>query len=171
MSDFSIVDGIAEFHTPELYQTWLDRPDYIDAVAASPDPDVAATKRIVIEFVAELARMIRDDAVEERIRDIMKRRVTEDFVQHDPNAPGNGREQLIEHLRHAPIDGGPPPAVVNIIAEGELASVMTRQPTPDPLIPGSTYDWYSLAVFRLSDGRLSEHWGPFKKLAPGKGPM
>ncbi|WP_328836652.1 nuclear transport factor 2 family protein [Streptomyces europaeiscabiei] len=165
MTDFSIVDGIADIHTPELYRTWMDRPDYIDAVAASADPDVAATKRIMIEFVAELARMIRDAAVDERIRDIVERYVTEEFVQHDPNAPGNGREQLIEFLRHAPLDGGPPPAVVNVMAEGELASVMTRQPTPDPLIPGSTYDWYSLAVFRLGNGRLSEHWGPLKKLA------
>ncbi|MFF4259328.1 nuclear transport factor 2 family protein [Streptomyces sp. NPDC001663] len=171
MSGFSIVDGVAEIHDTELHQTWMDRPDYIDAVAAWPDPDVAATKRIVVEFVADLARMIRDDAVEERIHDIMKRYVAEDYVQHDPNAPGNGREQLIEHLRRAPLDDGPPPAVVNIIAEGELASVMTRQPTPDPLIPGSTYDWYSLAVVRISDGRLSEHWGPLKKTAPGEGSM
>ncbi|BBC32303.1 hypothetical protein SGFS_035970 [Streptomyces graminofaciens] len=54
------------------------------------------------------------------------------------------------------------------MAEGELASVMTRQPTPDPMIPGSTYDWYSLAVFRLGNGRPSEHWGPSKKPAPGE---
>lgn len=171
MSDFSIVDGIAEIHTPELYQTWLDRPDYIDAVAASPDPDAAAAKRIVIDFVAELARVVRDRTVEKQVRDVVERYVAEDYVEHDPNAPGNGRELLIEFLRHAPLDGGPPPAVVNILAEGELASVMTRQPTPDPLIPGSTYDWYNLAVFRLSNGRLSEHWSPLKKLAPGTGPM
>jgi predicted SnoaL-like aldol condensation-catalyzing enzyme len=171
MSDFSVVDGVAALHDPELYQTWMDRPDYIAAVAASPDPDVAATKRIVIEFEAELARMIRDRAAEERIRDIVERYVAEDYVQHDPNAPGNGRELLIEFLRHAPLDGGPPPAVVGVIVEGELASVMMRQPTPDPLIPGSTYDWYSLAVFRLGNGRLSEHWGAFKKPAPGQEPM
>jgi predicted SnoaL-like aldol condensation-catalyzing enzyme len=171
MSGFSIVDGVAQINDPELHQTWMDRPDYIDAVAASPDPDVAATKRIMIEFVAELARMIRDDAIEERIHDIIKRFVAEDYIQHDPNAPGNGREQLIEHLRHAPLDAGPPPAVVNVLAEGELASVMTQRPTPDPLIPGSIYDWFSLAVFRLGNGRLAEHWGPLKKLAPGEEPV
>lgn len=171
MNDYSLTDGLATIHDPELYQTWMDRPDYIDAVAASPDPDVAAAKRLVIEFEVELARMIRDRAVEERLRDIVERYVAEDYVQHDPNAAGNGRERLIEFLRHAPLDGATPPAVISILVEGELASVMTRQPTPDPMAPGSTYDWYSLAVFRLSDGRLSEHWGALKKLAPGQGPM
>lgn len=29
MSDFSIVDGVAEIHDPELNRTWLDRPDCI----------------------------------------------------------------------------------------------------------------------------------------------
>lgn len=170
MTDFSVVGGVATIHAPELYETWIDRPDYIEAVAASPDPEVAATKRTVIEFEAELARMVRDHAIEERIRDIAERYVAEGYVQHDPNAPGNGREPLIELLRHT-LSHGTPPAVVGVVVEGELASVLTRQPTPDPLIPDSTYDWYNLEVFRLDNGRLAEHWGALQKMAPGKGSM
>ena len=49
MSDFSIVDGVAQIHNPELYQTWLDRPDYIEALAASPTPEVTAIKRLLID--------------------------------------------------------------------------------------------------------------------------
>jgi hypothetical protein len=102
MSDFSIVNGVAEIHDPELYRTWLDRPDYIAALAASPDPGTAATKQVVIEFQAELGRMIRDRGVEERIRQIMERYVAEDYV------------------------------------------------------------------YRATDGKLSEHWGAFRELAPGQ---
>lgn len=171
MTAFSIVDGLATIHDPELYQTWIDRPDYLDAVAASPDPDVAAAKRTVIDFEAELARLARDHAGDERLREVLERYVASDYIQHDPNALGNGRDALIEFLRHAPVDGPPPPTVVGVLVEGELASVMRRQPTPDPLAPGGTYDWYSLDVFRLDNGRLAEHWGALQKLPAGKGPM
>jgi len=170
MTDFSIVGGVAEIHDPELYRTWLDRPDYIAALAACPDPAAAAVKRVVLEFQAELGRMLRDRAVDERIREIMERYVAEDYVQHDPNAPGNGRELLIEFLRHVPLEGGAPPPVVSVVVEDELACVMMRQPTPDPVIPGGTYDWHILSIYRVTDGRLSEHWGAFQKLAPGQAP-
>lgn len=43
MSGFSIVDGVAEIHDPELHRTWLDRPDYLAALAAFPDSGTAAT--------------------------------------------------------------------------------------------------------------------------------
>ena len=152
-------------------QISTDFSDYIAALAASPDPAAAATKRVVIEFQAELGRMIRDRAVDERIREIMERYVAEDYVQHDPNAPGDSRELLIEFLRHVPLDGGAPPPVVSVLVEGELAGVMMRQPTPDPVIPGGVYDWHILSVFRVTKGKLSEHWGAFQKLAPGQAPM
>ena len=32
MTDFTIIDGIAQIHDPKLYETWLDREDYLAAV-------------------------------------------------------------------------------------------------------------------------------------------
>lgn len=171
MSDFSIVGGVAEIHDPELYGTWLDRPDYLAAVAESPDPGVAAIKRLVMDFEADLARMVRDRTVEENVREIMERYIVEDYVQHDPNAPGNGRELLIEFFRHVPLDKGTPPPVVSVIVEGDLACVMMRQPTPDPAIPDSTYDWNILTVFRIRDGKLAVHWSAYRKMVPGQSPI
>jgi predicted SnoaL-like aldol condensation-catalyzing enzyme len=166
MSDFTVVDGVAQIHNPELYKTWLDRPDYIEAVAASSSPDIAATKRLLIEFEAALARIVRDKTVQENVVEVMTRFVGENYIQHDPNAVGDGRDLLIEHFRRVPLDKGTPPPVVSVIVEGELACVMMKEPTPDPTAPGQTYDWYILTVFRVRDGKLVEHWGAFKKMVP-----
>lgn len=38
------------------------------------------------------------------------------------------------------------------------------------MIRGGTYDWYILSVYRPTDGKLSEHWGAFRKPAPGQAP-
>jgi hypothetical protein len=32
-------------------------------------------------------------------------------------------------------------------------------------------DFSILSVYRVTDGKLSEHWGAFRKLAPGQAPM
>lgn len=165
MSDFTIVDGVAQIHNPELYLTWLDRPDYIEALAASPSPEITATKRLLIEFEAELARMVRDNTVQRDVEAVMMRFVAEDYIQHDPNAPGNGRELLIEHFRRVPLSGVTPPPVVSVIVEGELGCIMTKEPTPDPTAPGQTYDWYMITVFRVRGGKLTEHWSTFRKMA------
>ncbi|MCX4140673.1 nuclear transport factor 2 family protein [Paraburkholderia nemoris] len=165
MSDFTIVDGVAQIHNPELYNTWLDRPDYIEALAASPSPEVTAIKRLLIEFEAELSRMVRDNTVQEKVVEVMTRFIADDYIQHDPNAPGNGRERLIEHFRRVPLAGVTPPPVVSVIVEGELGTVMFKEPTPDPTAPGQTYDWYMITVFRVRNGKLAEHWSTFKKMA------
>src|SRR5450830_1538886 len=59
MTDFTIIDGIAQIHDPKLYETWLDREDYLAAVSASPYPEVAAIKRLLIDFQVALAKMVR----------------------------------------------------------------------------------------------------------------
>lgn len=166
MSDFTIVNGVAQIHDPALYKTWLDRPDYIEALAASPSPEVTAIKRLVINFEADLARMVRDGTVEEKVVEVMSRYVAEDYIQHDPNAPGNGLLSLIEHFRRIPVMGMTPPPVVSVIVEGDLVCMMLKEPTPDPVVPGQTYDWYMITIFRVGGGKLTEHWSTFKKMGP-----
>lgn len=170
MSDFSVVDGVATIHDPERYQTWLDRPDCMDAVAASADPGVEAIKRLVIGFEADLARLVRDRTIEKNSSEVMEKYVVQDCVQHEPNAPGHGRDVLIEFFRHVPPDRGTPPPAVSVV-EGDLTCVMMRQPSPDPVIPGATYDGNILTLLRIKNGQLSEHWSAYQKRVPGEGPM
>ncbi|KUO10301.1 hypothetical protein [Streptomyces sp. DSM 15324] len=171
MSDFSVVDGVATIHDPELYRTRLDQPDYKDAVAASTDPDVEAIKRLVIGFEADLAGLVRDRTIEKNISEVMEKYVVRDYVQHDPNAPGHGRDLLIEFFRHVPLNGGTPPPVVSVVVEGDLACGMMRRPNPDPVIPGATYDRNILTLFRTKNGQLSEHWSAYQKRVPREEPM
>lgn len=166
MNDFSIIDGVAQIHDPALYETWLDREDYKAAVAVADTPERTAIKRLLIDFEADLARIVRDDTVQENVEELMNRYIVEDYVQHDPNAPGNGRDELIKFFRHVPTGEGVPipPPVVSVVLDGDLACVMMRQPTPDPMSPGTTYDWHIVTVFRVRDGKLAEHWSAFRKM-------
>lgn len=165
MGGFTIVNGVAEISDPAIYANWLDNDEFKAAVAADPSPERTAIKRLLIEFEADLSRMVRDNVVQERVVEVMTKYVAEDYVQHDPNAPGNGLDNLIEHFRHVPAGNGTPPPVVNVTLEGDLACVMMKAPTPDPTSPGETYDWYILTVFRVRDGKLAEHWSAFRKMA------
>ena len=171
MTGFAIVNGVAEISDPAIYQNWLDNEEFKSAVAADTSPERTAVKRLLIEFEADLARMVRDDTVQEQVVEVMTKYVAEDYVQHDPNAEGNGLENLIQHFRHVPIDGVIPPPVVSVILDGEVACLMMRELTPDPVVQGETYEWNILTVFRVHNGKLAEHWSTFRKMAPGQNPM
>ncbi|MBW4095708.1 MAG: SnoaL-like domain-containing protein [Acidobacteria bacterium] len=171
MSGYTIVNGIAEISDPEIYSNWLDNEEFKAAVAADPSPERSATKRLLIEFEADLARIVRDNRVQEDVVKIMTKYVREDYIQRDPNTPGNGRDMLIENFRRVPIGGQTPPPVVSVILDGDIACVMMRLLEPDPVVQGATYEWNILTVFRVQDGKLAEHWSTFRKVAPGQNPM
>lgn len=163
MSSFTIEGGIATIHDPALYDTWLDDEEFKAAVAEADTPERTAIKRLLVEFEADLARFVRDGTVQENIADFAEQYVAEHYVQHDPNAAGNGRGALIEHLSRIPLGGPTAPPVVGVILEGELACVQMQQLLPDPTAPGQTYVWTILTTFRVVDGKLSEHWSTFRK--------
>lgn len=80
--------------------------------------------------------------------------------------PGNGRAFLAAGFRRIPSTGDVPPPPIALIVEGDLVCLLMQKPLPDPTAPGAMYDWFIPTVFRISDGKLAEHWGAFKK-----GPM
>lgn len=171
MTAYEMVDGVARIHDPELYETWLDDEDFKAAVAADPDPDRAKAKRLLVDFEADLARIVRDDTIAENVVETITRYAATDYIQHDPNAGGDGRNNLIEHFRHVPTGGPTPPPVVSVILDGEIACVMMEALLPDPAEPTKTYAWNIMTVFRVHDGMLAEHWSTFRKMAPGAAPM
>lgn len=171
MAGFAIVNGIAEISDPEIYLNWLDNEEFKSAVAADASPERTAVKRLLIEFEADMARMVRDDEVQEQVVEVMTRYIAEDYIQHDPNTPGNGRQKLIEQFRNVPVIGEVSPPVVSVILDGENACLIMRKVVPDPVIPGATYDWNILTVFRVQNGKLTEHWSTYRKAVPGQKPM
>ncbi|MCC9173679.1 MULTISPECIES: nuclear transport factor 2 family protein [Arthrobacter] len=171
MAGFTVINGIAEISDPAIYQNWLDNEEFKAAVAADSSPERTAVKRLLIDFEADMARIVRDDKVQEQVVEVMTRYAAEDYVQHDPNAAGNGLEKLIEHFRHVPVVGEIPPPVVGVILDGEVACLMMRKVVPDPVIPEASYDWNILTVFRVHNGKLAEHWSTFRKAVPGQDPL
>jgi predicted SnoaL-like aldol condensation-catalyzing enzyme len=171
VSGFTIVNGVAEISDPAIYANWLDNEEFKAAVAADPSPERTTTKRMLIEFEADLSRMVRDNVVQEHVVGVMTKYVVEDYIQNDPNTPGDGRDNLIEHFRRVPIVGSTPPPVVSVILDGDVACLMMRELAPDPVVSGATYEWNILTVFRVRDGKLAEHWSTFRKVVPGQNPM
>lgn len=174
MSRFAIVDGVAVIQDPSLYETWIDDGEFKAAVAAADTSERTAVKRLLIEFEADLARVVRDGTAAEHVEEIVLRYIAEDYIQHDPNVPDlppGGRAGLIEHFKRMPSGGPTPPPVVGVLLDGDVACVMMRQLLPDPTAPGETYEWNILTVFRVADGKLAEHWSAFQKMIPGQNPM
>jgi predicted SnoaL-like aldol condensation-catalyzing enzyme len=171
VNGFTIVNGVAEISDPAIYANWLDNDEFKAAVAADPSPERTAVKRLLIEFEADLSRMVRDNQVQERVVEVMTKYIAEDYIQHDPNAFGHGRDRLIEQFRLVPIIGSTPPPVVSVILDGEVACLMMREIAADPVNPGATYEWNILTVFRVHDGKIAEHWSTFRKTKPGQNPM
>lgn len=164
MTGFVVVGGIAEIHDPQIYENWLDNDEFKAAVADAGSPERTATKRLLIEFEADLARLVRDGTVAEQVAEVVEKYVGEDYVQHDPNVPGGGREGLVEHFKRMPPGGPTPPPVVGVLLEDDLASVMMRELVPDPTEPTGSYEWTILTVFRVREDKLVEHWSAFRKM-------
>lgn len=174
MTRFVIVNGVAEIQDAALYETWMDDSEFKEAVAASDTPERTAVKRLLIEFEADLARIVRDRTAAARVQEVVLRYIAEDYIQHDPNVPDvppGGRAGLIEHFKRMPAGGPTPPPVVGVLLDGDVACVMMRQLLPDPTSPGETYAWNILTVFRVEDRKLAEHWSAFQKMVPGQNPM
>lgn len=170
MQEYTIANGVVEITDPAFFQEWMYRKDFADALSESPTDEVTAAKRLVIEFEAALARMVLSGRIDEEVDDVLEQFIAEDYIQHDPNVPGNGRAVLAAGFRMIPATGDAPPPPVALIVEGDLVCLLMQKPLPDPAAPGSTYDWFIPTVFRVRDGKLAEHWGAFKKGNPGAGP-
>lgn len=170
MDEYSVTGGVAQIHDPAFFEQWMHRPDFFDSMAQSASAEATVMKRLVIEFEAALARMLLSGQVDEQVDGILEQFLVEDYIQHDPNVPGNGRAVLAEGFRRIPIDGDAPPPPVALIVEGDLVCLLLQKPMPDPTAPGSTYDWFIPTVFRVREGKLAEHWGAFRKESTGVGP-
>ncbi|MFE2423799.1 hypothetical protein [Streptomyces hokutonensis] len=170
MQEYTIVGGVAQIHDPAFFDVWMYRDDFAEALSKSPTAEVTTMKRLVIEFEAALARMMLSGRVDEQVDGILEKFIVDDYIQNDPNVPGNGRAFLADGFRKIPLTGDAPPPPVALMVEGDLVSLLMQKPWPDPTAPGSTYDWFIPTVFRIKDGKLAEHWGSYKKGGHDAGP-
>lgn len=155
---FMMTGGTARIHDEALHLGWMHRDDFADAVVAaddSADDAQRANRRLVMDFEVELARIVADGTVDERIDEVLERFLTEDYVQHDPPI-GDGREALAAWFRAGAAGPTPPPPIA-ITTGGDIVSIVLQIP-PGGLGPEPSFLTTS---YRVRDGRLCEHWGMF----------
>ncbi len=126
------------------------------ALLASPDPRLAANKRLVYDMYRIVLQAGHADRAGEFI--------AADYIQHNPMA-GQGLQGVQDYIRktrpeRAILDTLELP-LIQLIAEGD--HVMTAFVRPEQDAAGATYHstWFDL--YRIEHGKIAEHWDPMLK--------
>ena len=126
------------------------------ALLASPDPQLAANKRLVYDMY----RIVLQGGYAGRAGEFIR----EDYIQHNPNAEQGlaGVQDYIRKTRpERPLEDKVELPLINLIAEGNQVMIAFLRPEKDG--SGVTYysTWFDL--FRIEDGLIAEHWDPMLK--------
>jgi predicted SnoaL-like aldol condensation-catalyzing enzyme len=130
-----------------------------EALLASPDPRLAANKRLVYDMY----RIVLQAGLADRAGEF----IAEDYIQHNPNA-GQGLAGVQDYIRKTrperPISDRIELPLIQLIAEGDY--VMTSFVRPEKDAAGETYysTWFDL--YRIENGKIAEHWDPMLKSDP-----
>ena len=129
------------------------------ALLASDDPRLAANKKLVYDMYRIVLQAGRHDRAHEFI--------AEDYVQHNPNA-AQGLAGLVDYVRSSrpvrEINDVLDLPLIHLMAEGDYVTTAFVRPEKDA--QGETYysTWFDL--YRIDDGKVSEHWDPMLKSDP-----
>ncbi len=127
-----------------------------EALLASPDPKLAANKRLVYDMY----RIVLQAGLADRAGEF----IASDYIQHNPNA-GQGLKGVQDYIRatrpERPISDKLELPLIQLIAERDY--VMTSFVRPEKDANGETYysTWFDL--YRIADGKIAEHWDPMLK--------
>ena len=116
-----------------------------EALLASPDPRLAANKRLVYDMY----RIVLQAGLADRAGEF----ISDDYIQHNPNA-GQGLAGVQDYIRKTrperPIADKLELPLIQLIAEGDY--VMTSFVRPEKDAQGETYysTWFDL--YRIADG-------------------
>ena len=125
------------------------------ALLESDSPELAANKRLVYDLWRTL--------VVARHIDEADRFLTQDYMQHNPNAE-TGLEGVKAYFRAAGIEPQPIKDTIDdlvaIFAEGDMVIMAFAREHDDPRSPGQTYSTTWFDMFRIENGKIAEHWDP-----------
>ena len=127
-----------------------------EALLASPDPRLAANKRLVYDMY----RIVLQGGYADRAGEFIR----EDYIQHNPNA-GQGLAGVQDYIRatrpERPLEDRLELPLIHLMAEGDyVQTAFVRQETDSN---GEVYytTWFDL--YRIQDGKIAEHWDPMKR--------
>jgi predicted SnoaL-like aldol condensation-catalyzing enzyme len=128
------------------------------ALLASPDPKLAANKKVVFDMWRAI---IQGGHVE-----LAPQYFTPGYIQHNPNV-ASGRDAMVAYMKQTrpvrPIEPDIHFPVVDIVAEGDVVVVATVSYAPDPADPSKKYAGTHFDMFRLENGKIAEHWDSVPK--------
>jgi predicted SnoaL-like aldol condensation-catalyzing enzyme len=131
------------------------------ALLESDSPQLAANKKLVFDVWRIL--------VVARHLDQAEKMLTEDYMQHNPNA-ATGLEGVLAYFRSTGVEPQPIKDTIDdlvaIIAEGDLVTMSFVRELDNPRAPGEKYTTTWFDMFRVEDGMVAEHWDPAIIAAP-----
>ena len=130
------------------------------ALLASPDPKLAANKRLVYDMYRVL--------IQGGHTELAPRYFTEGYIQHNPNVP-SGRDALVKFMRESrpvrPIAPNITFPLIAIVAEGDMVVVATVSYAQDPQDAAKKYASTHFDMYRIEGGKIAEHWDSVPKSA------
>ncbi len=128
----------------------------------SDDPKLAVNKKVAYDFFRIVLQGRRLDLCEQFMHN--------DYMQHNPNAD-TGIAGFKAYFSALP--GGPQPipdtltGLVAVQAEGDYVTMSFVREYDDPAAAGKRYTTTWFDMFRITDGKVAEHWDSAMKGAPG----
>jgi predicted SnoaL-like aldol condensation-catalyzing enzyme len=125
-----------------------------EQMLASPNPQLAANKRLVYDFWREV--------FEGGHLDLANKYLAESYIQHNPNVP-TGRAGFVDFFsrfaKAKPIEARVRAPLVSIVAEGDFVVLgFVKEQTHPKTSATYTTTWFDM--FRIQDGKIAEHWDP-----------
>lgn len=128
----------------------------------SDDPRLAVNKKVAYDFFRIVLQGRRLDLCEQYMHP--------DYMQHNPNAD-TGIAGFKAYFSALP--GGPQPipdtltGLVAVQAEGDYVTMSFVREYDDPTAAGKRYTTTWFDMFRITDGKVAEHWDSAMKGAVG----
>lgn len=138
-----------------------------------PQSQLDANKKVLLDFFNTPPGLSREER--------SKRIQAEDYIQHNPRflrmdeiTGAKGREAWVKAgeegqrrgIQLVALNGIRLQNPVILMAECDLVTAIYKGVLPDPDNPSRTYEAFAFEVFRVKDGKVTEHWDQVQ-LAPG----
>ena len=129
-----------------------------ELMVSSPDPTLAANKRLVYDFWREVFEGGHMERAEKYL--------TESYIQHNPNVP-TGRAAFVaffsKFAKAKPIEAHIKAPLVTMTAEGDIVILSFVRENSDPKDNAQKYTTTWFDMFRIEGGKIAEHWDPATK--------
>jgi predicted SnoaL-like aldol condensation-catalyzing enzyme len=139
-------------------QVRVDPQPNHEFLLSSPDPQLAANKRLVYDFWREV--------FEAGHMELADKYMAEDYIQHNPGV-ATGRAAFVaffsKFAKPVPIEARVKSPLVAILADRDLVVLSFVRVINDRTDPTKKYTSTWFDMFRIENGKIAEHWDPAHK--------